>query len=392
MRLEQLPCAWGTLTGCNRVGFGSERGAAMIDFTSSLYLGLHHASSTLGHWSTLTLGRPAALGEPPGADEVAADLARLQGASAATLLPSTLHLFWDLLCMLGRGSRTALLLDAGAYPILHWAAEGARATGARLQRFAHHDVMALEQAAERAARAGLRPVIVCDGFCPGCNRTAPLRDYARIVHARGGSLVVDDTQALGVLGASPSSSCPYGRGGGGSLRWHGLEAAGIALGASLAKGFGAPLAVLSGSRELIDRFRRASRTRVHCSPPSVAAIRAARRALDASARSGETWRRRLLRLVLKLRAALHSVGLAAIGTFPFPVQSFIAARASTVAELHRRLAAGDVRTLLTRGCAGPAPRLTFIATARHTVTQIEQAGDLLARATVGADAAAATTA
>src|SRR5262245_11073667 len=97
----------------------------MTDFASSLYLGMQHASSTLGHWPALTLGRPAALAEPPGADEVAAHLARLQGAQAATLLPSTLHLFWDLLRLLGRGARAVLLLDSGAYPILHWAAEGA---------------------------------------------------------------------------------------------------------------------------------------------------------------------------------------------------------------------------------------------------------------------------
>src|SRR5262245_66672056 len=111
----------------------------MLDFTSALYLSLRHPSASLGSWEALTLGRPAALVEPPGADEVTADLARLQGTPAATLLPSTLHLFWDLLRLLGRGAREVLLLDSGAYPILHWAAEGARAAGARFHRFAHSD-------------------------------------------------------------------------------------------------------------------------------------------------------------------------------------------------------------------------------------------------------------
>ncbi len=353
----------------------------MADFTSALYLGLRHPSATLPGWDALTLGRPAALREPAGADAVAAALARLQGTAAATLLPSTLHLFWDLLRGLARQERSALLLDAGAYPILHWAADGAAAVGARVQRFAHHDAAALAALAWQAARDGLRPIVVCDGFCPGCNRAAPLGAYARIAERAGGTLVLDDTQALGVLGHAPTSACPYGHGGGGSLRWHGLSGAHITVGASLAKGFGAPLAELSGSARLIGRFRRDSETRLHCSPPSVASVQAARAALDASAHSGEVWRARLIRLVQRLRATLARAGLDAVGTLPFPVQSFVSHHApsgATLVRLLQRLHAGGVRALLTRGCQGLAPRLSFIVTAHHGVAQIERVGQLLA--------------
>ncbi|RZL87346.1 MAG: pyridoxal phosphate-dependent aminotransferase family protein [Variovorax sp.] len=352
----------------------------MADFTSALYLGLRHASASLPAWEALTLGVPAVLQEPRGADEVAAGLARLQGLPAATLLPSTLHLFWDLLRLMARDARSALLLDAGAYPILHWAAEGAVAAGAVVHRFAHHDATALAQLARRVADAGLRPIVVCDGFCPGCNRPAPLPAYARIALDCGGSLVLDDTQALGVLGTSPSIVCPYGHGGGGSLRWHDLAGADIVVGASLAKGFGAPLAALAGSEALIARFRRDSETRVHCSPPSAVAIQAARRALDLGARCGEAWRTRLLRLVLRLRQTLAHAGLVPVGRLPFPVQSFVSRQGPGVApQLLRRLQAGGVRALLTSGCQGLAPRLSFIVTARHTLAQIDRVGQLIAR-------------
>ena len=357
----------------------------MGDFTSALYLGLAHPSTALPGWEALTLGRPAALREPEGADAVAADLAQLQGAAAATLLPSTLHLFWDLLRQFARHVPTALLLDAGAYPILKWAADGAAALGAHVRRFAHHDAAALARLAQHAARDGLRPVVVCDGFCPGCNRAAPLHAYARIAAGHGGTLVLDDTQALGVLGQAPSHACSYGHGGGGSLRWHGLTGAHIAVGASLAKGFGAPLAALSGSAALIARFRRESETRLHCSPPSIASVQAARFALDTTARSGERWRARLTRLVWRLRATLAEVGLAAIGQLPFPVQSFVTRHASSPEVLLRclnRLHAGGVQALLTRGCAGSAPRLTFIVTAQHTRSQIDRVAELLARESV----------
>lgn len=352
----------------------------MADFTSALYLGLAHPSAALPGWPALTLGRPAALHEPCGAEAVAARLAQLQGTASATLLPSTLHLFWDLLRSLARQARSALLLDAGAYPILHWAAEGAAAAGAQVHRFGHHDAASLAPLAQRAQRAGLAPVIVCDGFCPGCNRAAPLHAYARIAAACGGTLVLDDTQALGVLGYAPSNACPYGHGGGGSLRWHGLSGAQVVVGASLAKGFGAPLAALSGDAALIARFRRDSETRLHCSPPSVASVQAAHAALAANAQAGESWRARLLRLVQRLRARLVHAGLDAVGALPFPVQSFLsrhAPGAEVLARLLQRLRAAGVRALLTRGCQSLAPRLSFIVTARHGADQIDRVGALL---------------
>lgn len=354
----------------------------MADFTDARYLGLRHASLDLPGWPQLTLGRPAVLAEPPGALDAAAALACLSGAAAATLLPSTLHLFWDLLRQLAKSARSALLLDAGAYPILHWAADGAVAAGARVQRFAHHDAAALAERARQAVRSGLRPVIVCDGFCTGCNRAAPLADYARIAAASGGLLVFDDTQALGVLGRAPDSSCPYGHGGGGSLRWHGLGGDHIAMGASLAKAFGAPLAVLAGGRELVGRFVQDSGTRMHCSPPPVAVVQAARAALARNASKGELWRVRLLRLVQRLRTALVRAGLDAVGALPFPAQSFLprsAPAAATLWQLAQRLRDAGVQALLTRGCRGPAPRLSFLVTARHCAADIDPIAALVAR-------------
>lgn len=353
----------------------------MSDFTSALYLGLRHASAGLPPWTSLTRGQPAALAEPEGAEAAAAALARLQGLAAATLLPSTLHLFWDLLRQLARETRSALLLDAGAYPILHWSAEGAAAAGAVVRRFAHHDPAALAQLARAALRDGLRPVVVCDGFCPGCNRPAPLAAYARIAGEGGGLLVLDDTQALGILGRGPSAACPFGHGGGGSLGFQGVAGAQIAVGASLAKGFGAPLTVLSGSHALIERFVRDSETRLHCSPPSSVAVAAARQAVALGARFGEGWRARLLQLVLRLRETLAQAGLEPVGRLPFPVQSFVSRQGPELAPLLlRRLHAGGVRALLTRGCQELAPRLTFIVTALHRQAQIDRVEQLLARA------------
>src|SRR5882724_2561640 len=201
----------------------------MLDFTSALYLGLRHPSASLPPWDALTLGRPAALMDPPEADTVAAELAALQGSEAATLLPSTLHLFWDLFRVLD-DKRMAILCDADLYPIARWGVERAAGQGTPVLTFPHHDAAALTQAVRRLTRARLRPVVVADGYCPSCGRLAPIGRYAEVARRAGGYLVVDDTQALGILGASPSHANPYGTGGGGSLRWHGAFGPHIVVG------------------------------------------------------------------------------------------------------------------------------------------------------------------
>jgi 8-amino-7-oxononanoate synthase len=356
----------------------------MLDFTSALYLGLLHPSESLGAWEALTLGRPAAVREPSEADAIAADLARLQGCEAAVLLPSTLHLFWDLFRVLGRGN-AIILRDAGAYPIARWGTERVRSMGVPVRTFRHHDAVSLELLASHAARQNLRPIVLSDGYCPRCNAVAPIKAYAAIAQRGGGQLVIDDTQALGILGEAPAVGRPYGAGGGGSLCWSDTFGRHVVVGSSLAKAFGAPLAVLAGDRELIDRFRRDSETRVHCSPPPVAVLRAARRALEVNRSHGEALRRRLVHLVVRLRERLVQAGLTPAGELPFPVQTF-GSRHQPAARLHERLRSAGVIGLQTSTCESSAAGLTFLVTARHRLADIEQVGRAvaaIARTTAG---------
>src|SRR5262245_45621806 len=106
----------------------------MLDFTSALYLGLRHPSAALAPWQALSAGRPAALAETAGAGAVAAKLARLAGCEAGTLLPSTLHLFWDLFASLP--NHAVFYVDSGAYPVARWGVERVMARGARQHAYA----------------------------------------------------------------------------------------------------------------------------------------------------------------------------------------------------------------------------------------------------------------
>jgi len=352
----------------------------MLDFTSALYLGLRHASQSLRPWARLTTGAPAALTAPPGARTVADALAALQGCERATLVPSTLHLFWDLFGMLPSHG-VAIYMNVGTYPIARWGIERAAARGVPVQSFPHHDAEALWGRLKRDAHRHARPVVVADGFCPDCGRPAPVAAYLESVHAFGGQLILDDTQALGILGYAPAPDAPFGNGGGGSLPWSDVAGPDVLVGSSLAKGFGVPVAVLAGSATAIGRFEAKSETRMHCSPPSVAVIHATAGALDVNRRRGAALRLHLAQLARYFRRRLSAVGLSSTGGL-FPIQTLAAVPGLDSWVLYERLLHEGIRTVLRRSCYRRRRCISFLLTARHTFSDIDRAVDALVCAVI----------
>jgi 8-amino-7-oxononanoate synthase len=341
----------------------------MLDFTSALYLGFTHPSVSLAPWSALTLGRPAALEEPPGAETVAVELAGLVGAETALLFPSTLHLFRDLFETVA-AERALLLIDDKAYPIARWGTEHVRIRGTAMETYPHHDATTLATRARRAWRAGLRPIVVTDGLCPGCGRLAPLPELARATAEAGGELVVDDTQGLGIVGTPSGKAAPLGLHGGGTLAWYGLHAPHVWAGSSLAKAFGAPMAALLGPSTRIAPIARDGDSRNHSSPPSAAVIAAARQALSSNRTAGDLLRARLARRVSQLRAGLRRLGAPLLSALPLPVQTIALASASRGRAVLAALARRGIRALLTRPCGGGIG-LTIVLTARHAAADVD---------------------
>lgn len=349
----------------------------MLDFTSALYLGLRHPTGSLRPWAQLTTGRPAALATPASQVRVAQALARLQGCEMGTLSSSTLHLFWDLFGVLA-GSRMAIYMDTGTYAIAHWGVERAAACGVPVRRFLHHDPEALRQQLKQDAQSGLQPLVVADGFYPGCGGSAPIAAYLEAAREHGGHLILDDTQALGIFGHSPGPDAPYGRGGGGSLRRSDVSGPDVLVVSSLAKGFGVPVAVLAGSEVMVRHFEARSQTRVHCSPPSAAVIHAAEHALAVNEACGDNLRLRLAQLVRHFRSKLKQIALSGTGGL-FPVQTLVPAPGLDVKTLYDRLLQWGIRTVLHRGRNGHRPRISFLITALHQQSDIDRAVDALGR-------------
>jgi 8-amino-7-oxononanoate synthase len=194
--------------------------------------------------------------------------------------------------------------------------------------------------------------------------------------------VIDDTQALGIVGRDAAHHPPYGLGGGGSLRLAQVTSPEVLIVSSLAKAFGVPVAMVAGPASLVERYERRSQTRVHCSPPSIAHIHAAEHALEVNLRQGEQRRARLAALVRQLQDGAGALGHRT-GPSQFPVQSLEPIDGVTAALLYRRLLSLRVRAVLHRPACRPTAACSFLITAVHNPGQIEGLLAALCRAIPG---------
>lgn len=327
----------------------------VVDFTRATYLGLHHPSSSLEPWDRLTTG------------VLEQDLAELQGCEASLLARSTLHAAWDLFgAVAGRGS--TVYVDEASYPILQWGAQQ-NGGGMPVHRFRHQDPASLWLTLRRNRGDAL---VLTDGYCPGCSRMAPVAEYLELVDGhKSALLVIDDTQAVGILGAQPSPEAPYGFGGGGSLEFLGIRSEKVVLLSSLAKGFGVPLACTTGSPDVVGQVRRHGECRTHASPPSAADIGAARSALSINSTMGDAIRRRLAGLVQRLHRRLASIGLMMPDSL-FPVQSIPRAEGLPPYELGSYLESRGILGVVNASRCEGRPRFSLLLTAEHQPGDIDQ--------------------
>jgi 8-amino-7-oxononanoate synthase len=166
-------------------------------------------------------------------------------------------------------------------------------------------------------------------------------------------------------------------GGGGTLKWYGIKSHRVILITSLAKGFGVPMACLSGSKPVIADFDATSSTRVYCSPPSAAMLRSAEHALELNRIQGELLRLRLAYLVRYFQQALGQAGFSSCGGL-FPVRTLDPAAGMDSIKIYEQLLRQGIRTVLRKDRVNQKPLLTFLLTARHHRADLDYAVAALA--------------
>ncbi len=346
----------------------------MIDFSSSLYLGMQHSIHTLQPWSQLTSGKPGLLHKPVQQQFVEYKLADLMGYEQTILGTSTLHLFWDVFGMLSK-LPVIIYFDEHVYPIARWGIERSAYHDITVRQYSHHRADKLYQQINIDCVNGRIPVVVADGFCPGCGKFAPMTELLKSIRKHEGYLLIDDTQALGVFGQQVNRENKFGWGGGGSLWWHQIQDKHVISISSLAKGFGVPVAVLAASHDFIHNFMAASETIVHTSPPSFAVIEATRHALQVNQDKGEEIRARLQRLIFFFKKQLAYADLFSLQGY-FPLQTLTVPLISSQ-KLYQKLLQAGIQTVLHRiRCTGRAG-ISFIITAQHQLCNIKSATSIL---------------
>lgn len=339
---------------------------------------MDHSSDQVRPWTNLTNGRPASLEEAPGTEELSRRLADLIGCERAVIASSTLHLFWDLFgCLADR--ETTILMDSNTYSVARWGVERAAGLGVSVRIFQHHDPFDLQSQVHHVMNDGQRPVVVADGFCDVCGCPAPITEYLDAIQEFGGQLILDDTQAFGILGSSPSVLQPYGLGGGGSLRSNSIVNSNVIVVNSLAKGFGVPIACMAGSARLIDWFLTRSETRSACSQPCSPVIHAAEHALWVNGTDGDQLRSLLAANVRHFQNRLREKGIAVYGG-NFPVQTIPPTSWISAKQLHAKLNEFGMQTVIVDRHDTEDLGVGCLITANHVPTDLDLVADAIANA------------
>jgi 8-amino-7-oxononanoate synthase len=361
----------------------------MIDLSSALYLEMRHAHHDIPGWRQMTTGVPASVREDVRSIAVGQAIAGMQGLERGLTGASTLHLFEDLYSWLADMPVT-LYVDEFVYPVARCGIEKLTVKGIPIHPYRHQQAAHLAVLMRRSANKNRIPVVLTDGWCPQCGRPAPLHPITGLLARHGGIGVMDDTQALGLLGERSAGragglrpnndqwSSAYGRGGGGLLRWSAAPGDRMLSITSLAKSFGVPMAVISGSHRLIGEFRASSGTVDHSSPPSIAHLSAAQRALTINSEEGDCRRRRLFAGVTRFKQRLSMAGISSKGGL-FPVQHLGGLSQDSLLSLHQALEKDDIRTVLTKDHQSPVPQLTLLFRAGLRDEEIDRVTDKLIR-------------
>ncbi|MEY4354237.1 MAG: hypothetical protein RLZZ609_2478 [Cyanobacteriota bacterium] len=184
--------------------------APLLDLASNDYLGLSRHPAVLAaaaaELAASGLGAGASrlvTGTRPVHLELERELARWLGRERVLLFPSGFQA--NLAAVGALADRHSLVLADRL--IHHSLLAGVRASGAKLQRFAHNDPTDLERrlAAARRESPTRRLLVLCESLYSMEGTSPPLAELAALCARHNAPLLVDEAHALGVLG-------PGGRG------------------------------------------------------------------------------------------------------------------------------------------------------------------------------------
>ncbi len=253
--------------------------------------------------------------------------------------------------------------------------DGGLLSRARLKRYAHADIDAL-QALLADAADGSR-LVVSDGVFSMDGDVAPVAGLASACHQHDAWLMIDDAHGLGVLGAQ----------GRGSLNAAGLGQQEVPiLMATLGKALGTAGAFVAGSEALIETLIQQARPYIYTTamPPAIA--EASRTALEIA--RDEDWRReRLQGLIARFRHGAQQIGLTLMSS-DTPIQPLLLGDSALANRWSEALLRQGVLVSAIRPPTVPegSARLRITLSAAHKPAQIDALLSVLAEVLLEIDA------
>lgn len=238
--------------------------------------------------------------------------------------------------------------------------DGCILSRARVRRYAHGDVEALE--AMLADTSGHK-VVVTDGVFSMDGDVAPLRSLAQVCKAHDALLVVDDAHGIGVLG-------PQGRG---SVMSAGLSEDEVpVLIGTLGKAVGTSGAFVAGPAVLMDYLVQKARTYIYTTamPPAMAAATCA--SLDLI-EADDQRRVHLNELIARFRYGAKALGYALMPSYT-PIQPIMIGGNEEALALSQALEQRGVMVTAIRPPTVPEgqARLRVTLSAAHTQGQVDR--------------------
>ena len=243
--------------------------------------------------------------------------------------------------------------------------DAARMLDCPVEQFTHRDATALAELMSKCGR-NARPIILTDGMFAHDGSVAPLRDYLKILPARG-MILVDDAHGAGVLGAT----------GKGSLEFAGARCQRIIQCATLSKAFGAYGGVVLASRALREKILARGRAFIGTTPLPPPLAGAALAALKILQREPAR-RKRLFQNLNYLRTKLRAAGWN-ISDAPGPIVRLPALPAKQTADLKARLLMAGIYPPFLKYSTASAPGIfRFVISSEHTRAQLDRLTAVLA--------------
>ena len=239
--------------------------------------------------------------------------------------------------------------------------DGAKLSGAKLLRYGHTDVNALERRLSEVSSG--RILVVTDGVFSMDGDIAPLSAIANECRCGGATLMVDDAHGMGVEGAE----------GRGTVSGFGLSPLEVpVLRGTLRQAFGVSGAFGAGSEALIETLIQQARTYIYTTATPPAQAEATRKALQL-VREGEDRRQHLQQLIARFRSGATALGLNLMHSVT-PIQPLLVGDSAAALQRSRQLQKSGILVAPMRPPTVPegGARLRITLSANHTFEQVDR--------------------